>query len=94
MTCSAIGRAPIPIPTLMLSSSKAINVGGGVDGIDGSVPGPTSHSGGDSGVIASKTGFVDFARKSEAQFPKSWNAHWTRDWPLSRGSIMFRLQET
>jgi hypothetical protein len=38
---------------------QAINVGGGVDGIDGTVPGPTSHGGGDSGVIASKTGFVD-----------------------------------
>ncbi len=37
---------------------QAINVGG-ADGIDGSVPGPTSHGGGDSGVIASKTGFVD-----------------------------------
>lgn len=38
---------------------QAIDVGGGVDGIDGSVPGPTSHDGSDSGVIASKTGFVD-----------------------------------
>ena len=38
---------------------QAIAVGGGVDGIDGNVPGPTSHAGGDSGVIASKTGFVD-----------------------------------
>lgn len=38
---------------------QAINVGGSVDGIDGTVPGPTSHSGGNSGVIASKTGFVD-----------------------------------
>jgi len=38
---------------------QAINIGGGVDGVDGSIPGPTSHSGGDSGVIASKTGFVD-----------------------------------
>jgi hypothetical protein len=38
---------------------QAIHVGGGADGIDGSVPGPTSHGGGNSGVIASKTGFVD-----------------------------------
>ena len=38
---------------------QAIDVGGGVDGIDGSVPGPTSHHGSDSGVIASKTGYVD-----------------------------------
>ena len=38
---------------------QAINVGGGVDGIDGSIPGPTSHDGSDSGVIASKSGFVD-----------------------------------
>lgn len=38
---------------------QSINVGGGVDGIDGSVPGPTSHSGDNSGVIASKTGYVD-----------------------------------
>lgn len=38
---------------------QSINVGGGVDGIDGSVPGPTSHGGGNSGVIASKGGFVD-----------------------------------
>jgi len=38
---------------------QAISVGGGVDGIDGSVPGPTSHGGGDSGLIASKTGYID-----------------------------------
>ena len=38
---------------------QAIDVGGGVDGIDGSIPGPTSHGGSNSGVIASKTGFVD-----------------------------------
>lgn len=38
---------------------QAINVGGGVDGIDGSIPGPTSHGGRDSGVIASKSGYVD-----------------------------------
>jgi hypothetical protein len=38
---------------------QAIQVGGGVDGIDGSIPGPTSHAGGDSGVIASKGGYVD-----------------------------------
>lgn len=31
----------------------------GADGIDGSVPGPTSHDGPDSGVIAAKTGYVD-----------------------------------
>lgn len=30
-----------------------------MDGLDGSIPGPTSHGGGASGVIASKTGFVD-----------------------------------
>lgn len=38
---------------------QGIAVGGGVDGIDGSIPGPTSHGGGDSGVIASKSGFID-----------------------------------
>jgi Matrixin len=38
---------------------QTIAVGGGVDGIDGSIPGPASHSGPDSGLVASKTGFVD-----------------------------------
>lgn len=33
--------------------------GTGVDGIDGSIPGPTSHAGPDSGVTASKCGYVD-----------------------------------
>jgi hypothetical protein len=39
---------------------QAIMIGtSGVDGIDGSIPGPTSHHGSDSGVIASKGGYVD-----------------------------------
>ena len=38
---------------------QAISVGGGVDGIDGSIPGPTSNDGSHSGVITSKSGFVD-----------------------------------
>ncbi|MDQ6877666.1 MAG: hypothetical protein M3082_08180 [Candidatus Dormibacteraeota bacterium] len=39
---------------------QAIAIAGtSIDGIDGSIPGPTSHAGPDSGVIASKTGFVD-----------------------------------
>jgi hypothetical protein len=39
---------------------QAINIAGsGADGIDGSVPGPTSHDGPDSGVVASKSGYVD-----------------------------------
>jgi hypothetical protein len=33
--------------------------GGTADGIDGDIPGPTSHSGRSSGVVASKSGFVD-----------------------------------
>jgi len=33
--------------------------GTGVDGIDGSIPGPTSHAGPDSGITASKCGYVD-----------------------------------
>jgi hypothetical protein len=41
---------------------QAIMIGtSGVDGIDGTVPGPTSHHGRDSGVIASKSGYVDTA---------------------------------
>ena len=36
-----------------------IDGGGTADGIDGSIPGPTSHDGSDSGVVASKTGFTD-----------------------------------
>jgi hypothetical protein len=39
---------------------QAIMIGNtGADGIDGSVPGPTSHDGSDSGVVAAKSGFVD-----------------------------------
>jgi hypothetical protein len=39
----------------------AIPLGGGgtADGIDGSIPGPTSHSGSNSGVVASKSGYTD-----------------------------------
>jgi len=33
--------------------------GSGADGIDARVPGPTSHDGSDSGLVASKSGFVD-----------------------------------
>ncbi|MDQ1739949.1 MAG: hypothetical protein QOE53_1601 [Pseudonocardiales bacterium] len=49
---------------------QGIDVGGGVDGIDGSIPGPTSHGGGDSGVIASKTGYIDStgARRLHANY--------------------------
>jgi hypothetical protein len=32
---------------------------GTADGVDGSIPGPTSHHGGDSGVVANKSGYVD-----------------------------------
>ncbi len=39
---------------------QTISISGtSIDGIDGSIPGPTSHDGSDSGVIASKSGFVD-----------------------------------
>ena len=34
-------------------------VGTGFDGLAGDIPGPTSHSGRESGVVASKSGFVD-----------------------------------
>ncbi len=34
-------------------------VGTGFDGLAGDIPGPTSHSGRESGVLASKSGFVD-----------------------------------
>jgi hypothetical protein len=33
--------------------------GGTFDGVDGAIPGPTSHSGSDSGTVASKSGYVD-----------------------------------
>jgi hypothetical protein len=39
--------------------SIPISGGGTADGIDGDIPGPTSHAGRSSGVLASKTGFVD-----------------------------------
>ncbi len=56
---------------------QGIDVGGGVDGIDGSIPGPTSHGGGDSGVIASKTGYVDStgARRLHASYLGMLIAH-------------------
>ncbi len=39
---------------------QAISIGNtGADGIDGSIPGPTSHDGPDSGIVASKSGYVD-----------------------------------
>src|SRR5215831_3054027 len=39
---------------------QAISIAGtSVDGIDGSIPGPTSHDGPYSGIVASKSGYVD-----------------------------------
>jgi hypothetical protein len=46
---------------MFVVESVAIPIPGGgtADGIDGSIPGPTSHAGGNSGTIASKSGYVD-----------------------------------
>jgi hypothetical protein len=39
---------------------QTISIAGtGIDGIDGSIPGPTSHDGPNSGLVASKCGYVD-----------------------------------
>jgi hypothetical protein len=39
---------------------QGINIdNSGVDGIDGTIPGPTSHDGSNSGIIAAKSGYVD-----------------------------------
>ena len=44
-------------------------VGTGFDGLAGDIPGPTSHSGRESGVVVSKSGFVDGAGQKRLNIP-------------------------
>jgi hypothetical protein len=44
-------------------------VGTGFDGLAGAIPGPTSHAGRNSGVVASKSGFVDASGQKRLNIP-------------------------
>ena len=44
-------------------------VGTGFDGLAGDIPGPTSHSGRESGVVVSKSGFVDGSGQKRLNIP-------------------------
>jgi hypothetical protein len=62
-------------------------VGTGFDGLAGDIPGPTSHSGRESGVVASKSGFVDGSAQSDFTSP-TWACSSDTRWATTSASRM------